>query len=170
MRAATAARPSPISRRASSRRPSARTAVLERSRPFQAGSRPARAAAGRPRVAPPDPAPARCAGFAAGFRARLTSWFSCWFSLVQRHAVTDDAGIWRDADLEAEITSRLAGFTGSAKGQSNRICRALILSEPPSMAEGEITAKGNLNFRKILARRADILDRLYSEDPAVIRL
>ena len=89
---------------------------------------------------------------------------------VAAHDVSDDAGIWRNPELEAEITRRLSGFTGSAKGHSNRIRRALILSEPPSMAEGEITAKGNLNFRKILARRTDILERLYSDDPAVIRL
>ena len=39
------------------------------------------------------------------------------------------------------------------------------------MAEGEITAKGNLNFHKLLTRRADMLERLYSDsDPAVIRV
>ena len=86
------------------------------------------------------------------------------------HDLADDAGIWRGEALEAEITKRLSDFSGEAKGTSNRIRRALILSEPPSMADGEITAKGNLNFRKILMRRSAILDRLYSDDAAVIRL
>ena len=89
---------------------------------------------------------------------------------VAAHELTDDQGIWRGAALEAEIRDRLAGFSGTAKGASNQIRRALILSEPPSMAEGEITAKGNLNFRKILTRRAEILERLYSDDLAVMRL
>lgn len=89
---------------------------------------------------------------------------------VAGYDLTEDRGIWRSPALEAEITKRLSGFSGSAKGASNRIRRALILSEPPSMAEGEITAKGNLNFRKILSRREDILARLYSEDAAVLRI
>ncbi|KUJ73242.1 feruloyl-CoA synthetase [Ruegeria marisrubri] len=67
-----------------------------------------------------------------------------------------------------DIAARLAEANGD-KGSSARITRALILSEPPSMAEGEITAKGNLNFRKLLDLRAAELERLYSpKDPAVI--
>jgi feruloyl-CoA synthase len=38
-----------------------------------------------------------------------------------------------------------------------------VLGEPPSIADGEITAKGNLNFRKILSRRAKLLERLYND-------
>ncbi len=89
---------------------------------------------------------------------------------VSQFELIDDGGIWRGKELEDELRTRLAGFSSPAKGASNRIRRVLILSEPPSMAEGEITAKGNLNFRKILTRRAVVLDRLYSDDPAVIRL
>jgi len=59
----------------------------------------------------------------------------------------------------------------TAAGSSNRITRALIMSEPPSMAEGEITAKGNLNFRKIQQRRKDLVEALYDDkDEAVIRI
>ncbi len=44
-----------------------------------------------------------------------------------------------------------------------------MLSEPPSIADGEITAKGNLNFRRLLDRRAALLSRLYdNSDPATI--
>ena len=89
---------------------------------------------------------------------------------VASHDLEDDNGIWRGQALESDIRERLTGFSSETKGASNTIRRVLILSEPPSMAEGEITAKGNLNFRKILARRSDILDRLYSDDPAVMTL
>ena len=41
--------------------------------------------------------------------------------------------------------------------------RAIVLAEPPSLTDAEITAKGNLNFRKVLTRRADLLERLYDE-------
>ncbi|KPP89333.1 MAG: feruloyl-CoA synthase [Rhodobacteraceae bacterium HLUCCA08] len=55
------------------------------------------------------------------------------------------------------------------EGRSAQVRRALILADPPSIAEGEITAKGNLNFRKLLTRRAALLDRLYDDaDPATI--
>ncbi|MCE8005426.1 AMP-binding protein [Aestuariivita sp.] len=89
---------------------------------------------------------------------------------VADHEVTEDRGVWRGPGLEADIAQRLGAMAAAAKGGSNRIGRALILSEPPSLAEGEITAKGNLNFRKLLTRRAALLDRLYSNDPAVIRV
>lgn len=79
----------------------------------------------------------------------------------------NDAGALVDEALHADITRRLAGRT--ARGSSTRISRALILAEPPSIAEAEITAKGNLNFRRVLERRAGLHARLYDDsDPAVI--
>ena len=44
------------------------------------------------------------------------------------------------------------------------------MAEPPSITDREITDKGSLNARTILTRRAALLDRLYSDDPATIRL
>ena len=85
--------------------------------------------------------------------------------------LTPDNGAMIGTDVQAEIAARLADLAKSAAGSSNRIARALIMAEPPSIADGEITAKGNLNFRKLLTRRADLLDRLYSNtDSAVIRV
>lgn len=66
----------------------------------------------------------------------------------------------------AEIAARLRARP--VEGPSTRITRMMILAEPPSIAEGEITAKGNINFRKLLTRRAALLERLYDDaDPAV---
>lgn len=81
-------------------------------------------------------------------------------------------GVWHSDSLQADIADRLAEAARTAKGSSGRITRAVLLSEPPSMADGEITAKGNLNYRKILTRRADVLERLYSDsdDAAIIRV
>ncbi len=75
--------------------------------------------------------------------------------------LTADEGILLPEEFETEIATRLAKLS-AGKGSSARITRAIILAESPSMAEGEITAKGNLNFRKLLSRRADILTRLYA--------
>jgi feruloyl-CoA synthase len=39
------------------------------------------------------------------------------------------------------------------------------------MPEGEMTAKGNLNFRRILERRAKMLERLYDNaDPETVTI
>ena len=53
-------------------------------------------------------------------------------------------------------------------GSSTRIARLLVLEEPPGIDAGEITDKGYLNQRAILARRAADVARLYGGDPAVI--
>ncbi len=70
--------------------------------------------------------------------------------------------------VDAAPLAPLAEFTG---GSAARITRALVLADPPSMAEGEITAKGNLNFAKLKTRRAALVARLYDDaDPALIRV
>jgi feruloyl-CoA synthase len=82
----------------------------------------------------------------------------------------DVSGAAVSATLMAAITERLRPFAEAARGSASRIARTLILTEPPSMAEGEITAKGNLNFSRLLNRRAGLLSRLHDDsDPAVIR-
>ena len=70
--------------------------------------------------------------------------------------------------LTDEIAKRLRDFN-AGKGGAARVMRAMVLAQPPSMAEGEITAKGNINFRKLLDRRAALVDRLYQgQDSAII--
>ncbi|MDG2341286.1 MAG: AMP-binding protein, partial [Paracoccaceae bacterium] len=66
-------------------------------------------------------------------------------------------------DLLADFEVRLGDHAAEAAGSSSRVARAVVLAEPPSLIEGEITAKGNLNFSKIQSRRADILNRLYDD-------
>ncbi len=91
--------------------------------------------------------------------------------LVAQGGLNADGGAYLSEAVQADIRARLQRHGKTAAGSSGRIARALILSQPPSMAEGEITAKGNLNFRKLLDRRGDMLTRLYDDsDPAVIRV
>ncbi len=79
-------------------------------------------------------------------------------------------GTLNDPKLLAELKSRLEAH-GEGASSSTRVARAIVLSDPASLPEGEMTAKGNLNFRKIKTRRADMLARLYSDtDSAVITL
>ena len=69
----------------------------------------------------------------------------------------------------AEMQARLTSFARRATGSSNRVCRAHLLIEPPSLDAGEITDKGSLNQRMVLRHRADLVNELYA-DPASPRV
>jgi feruloyl-CoA synthase len=67
-----------------------------------------------------------------------------------------------------ELNRRLASFP--ATGSSNRIVRAMVLEDPPSLDAGEMTDKGSINQRTVLSRRAALVEELYSDSPKVLRL
>jgi feruloyl-CoA synthase len=67
-----------------------------------------------------------------------------------------------------ELARRLASFAARATGSSNRVARALVLEEPPSLDAGEMTDKGTINQRAVLARRAALVTELYAGSPRVI--
>ncbi|MBE2242100.1 MAG: feruloyl-CoA synthase [Burkholderiaceae bacterium] len=59
----------------------------------------------------------------------------------------------------------------SGTGSASRPERMHVLAEPPSIDKGEITDKGSINQRAVLAARAALVDALYeggSSDPFVI--
>jgi len=49
-------------------------------------------------------------------------------------------------------------------GSSNRIARLMVLDEPPSLDGGEITDKGTINQKAVLARRAGLVDKMYRDN------
>ena len=54
-------------------------------------------------------------------------------------------------------------------GSANRVMRALVLCEPPSIDRGEITDKGSINQRAVLVHRAQLVEALHAgSDPAII--
>jgi len=65
-------------------------------------------------------------------------------------------------NMRSIFTALLASFAESAAGSSNRIERAVILEEAASLDAGEITDKGSINQRVVLARRARIVEDLYA--------
>jgi feruloyl-CoA synthase len=76
----------------------------------------------------------------------------------------------RDA-LRARIAAALDDHNREQGGASSRtVTSALLLTEPPSIDAGEITDKGYINQRAVLAVRAPLVEALFSEDaPDVIR-
>jgi feruloyl-CoA synthase len=67
--------------------------------------------------------------------------------------------------VRAAISARLATFAAQATGSASRIERALILVDPLSLDDQEVTDKGSINQRAVLTRRAHLVDDLYADHP-----
>jgi feruloyl-CoA synthase len=66
--------------------------------------------------------------------------------------------------LAGRVAAALQALKSEGGGSSQVPVRALVLSEPPSVDAGEITDKGYINQRAVLARRATDVARLYADD------
>jgi feruloyl-CoA synthase len=64
-----------------------------------------------------------------------------------------------------ELKARLKTFEQQSTGSSNRVARAMVLEEAASLDAGEMTDKGSINQRAVLARRAALVDELYRSPP-----
>jgi feruloyl-CoA synthase len=71
------------------------------------------------------------------------------------------AEILRHESVRSHFQSLLESLAAGATGSSNRIVRAILVEEPPSLDAGEITDKGSLNQRAVLERRAALVEKLY---------
>ena len=63
--------------------------------------------------------------------------------------------------LVEEVRQRLHEFAAAGTGASNRLARLMLLDRPPSLDRSEITDKGSINQRAVLADRADLVEELY---------
>jgi feruloyl-CoA synthase len=76
------------------------------------------------------------------------------------------AEVLRHESVTKKFTALLESFAAQATGNSNRVLRAILLDEPPSLDAGEITDKASLNQRAILDRRAALVDKMYAPHPS----
>jgi feruloyl-CoA synthase len=67
--------------------------------------------------------------------------------------------------VRSEFMRRLESLAKASTGHSNRVCRAILLAEAPSLDVGEITDKGSINQRAVLAHRAALVEKLYAGAP-----
>ena len=74
------------------------------------------------------------------------------------------ADILGDARLRHYFAGRLTELARASTGSSNRITRAILMTEPPSMDKGEMTDKGSINQRAVLQNRAHLIDELYARE------
>ncbi|HWI39156.1 MAG TPA: feruloyl-CoA synthase [Burkholderiales bacterium] len=77
--------------------------------------------------------------------------------------------VFANSASREELAQRLKTFAAQSTGSSNLIRRMLVLEEPPSLDAGEMTDKGSINQRAVLARRAALVEELYSDSARVIR-
>ena len=61
------------------------------------------------------------------------------------------------------LLQRLAALS---PGSSTRVCRLLMLEQPPSMDAGEMTDKGSINQSAVLKNRTALVDELYTQPPS----
>jgi feruloyl-CoA synthase len=78
----------------------------------------------------------------------------------------DIAAAAGDALVRAAFRERFQKLHASATGSSTRIARAILLDVPLSIDRGEVTDKGSINQRAVLAHRAALIDELYSPTPS----
>jgi feruloyl-CoA synthase len=66
------------------------------------------------------------------------------------------------APVRAHFQQVLDTLAAASTGSANRIARAHLVSEPPSIDKGEVTDKGSINQRSVLKHRAELVDALHA--------
>ena len=83
----------------------------------------------------------------------------------------DLKGAFVSSAIRELVRERLRAMAEHSTSSSTRVVRALVLAAPPSVSDGELTAKGSINSRKVLVLRQHLVERLYNNsDDAVVRL
>jgi feruloyl-CoA synthase len=60
---------------------------------------------------------------------------------------------------------RLTALAKTATGSSNHVSRAIVLETQPQVDASEVTDKGSINQRAVMAARAADVEALYAEPP-----
>jgi feruloyl-CoA synthase len=76
------------------------------------------------------------------------------------------ASVLSNDAVRARFRALLAELATTSTGSATRVERAVLLEEPPSLDAGEITDKGSLNQRAVLARRRAAVDDAHRAAPA----
>ena len=75
------------------------------------------------------------------------------------------AEVFGDSRVQSSVREGLLELARAGSGTSTFAARALLMEEPPSIDAGEITDKGYINQRAVLARRRALVEKLYAETP-----
>jgi feruloyl-CoA synthase len=86
-------------------------------------------------------------------------------ALATESASPGAAGLAADRGVRAWAQTWLDALAAQGSGSSNRVVRAMLMSEPASAARGEITDKGSLSQRAVLRERAALVEALHAWAP-----
>ena len=75
------------------------------------------------------------------------------------------ADLLADPRVRQAFARLLDALSAASRGTSTRVRRAILLAEPPSLDVGEMTDKGSINQRAVLAHRAALVEELYADPP-----
>jgi feruloyl-CoA synthase len=79
---------------------------------------------------------------------------------------SSDLEIVRGERVRAKFTKLLRELAATSTGSSNRVVRAMLMEEPPSIDKHEVTDKGSFNQRAVLTNRAALVEELYLKEPS----
>ena len=68
------------------------------------------------------------------------------------------------------IADKLAEHQRAASGSATRVMRVMLMREPLRFEKGEVTDKGSINQRAVLAHRGELVEALYGDGRDVIRV
>ena len=67
------------------------------------------------------------------------------------------------APVVAQFQKFIDELAQTSTGSANRIARLCLLADPPTIDRGEITDKGSINQRAVLAQRTDTVAALHED-------
>src|ERR1700722_3034680 len=77
-----------------------------------------------------------------------------------------DHEVARNEAVRARFRTLLQELAQSGTGSSNRVVRAMLMEEAPSIDKHEVTDKGSFNQRAVLGNRASLVEELYAPEPS----
>ncbi|MDA7415444.1 feruloyl-CoA synthase [Xenophilus arseniciresistens] len=83
--------------------------------------------------------------------------------LAQLPAHTPLAEVLQSAAVQAHFQTVVDRLAADATGSANRIARAVLVAEPPSIDKGEVTDKGSINQRAVLKHRDAFVQALHGD-------
>jgi feruloyl-CoA synthase len=70
-----------------------------------------------------------------------------------------------DARVRDSFRGLFQRLAAEGTGSSTFVARAVLLGDPPSIDAREMTDKGSINQKAVLANRASLVEALYAEPP-----
>ncbi|KRB40972.1 AMP-binding protein [Phenylobacterium sp. Root700] len=71
-----------------------------------------------------------------------------------------------EAALRTRIADDLRAYNAANAGATRRVRAFAVLTKPPSLGAGEVTDKGNVNPRAVLASQPELVEDLYAQKPS----